>query len=379
METITANCPECKTQYQLTEEQLAVAQGQVRCGSCMTVFQARDNRLDVSAAEEDEELLFDDSSVIDDELVDIDDELEDFSVAEVDDSFSDSFNDIGAETDSFGSLSDSSDELAPMESGNVNLDESWAEQLLDDDGEFIDEEPEKPSFSGNHTSALGSDADDFDDLGLDEELKLSTAEDNDADLAFADMENPFGNNEKEGLLQRITPEPLEFQMAVRNSGIAKIFYSFIAVIAVIAMFVQYAYFEFDNKARQSTWRPFYAYACMALDCQLPSKYKIDDISAKHLTIKSHPHYQGVLLVDTIITNHANIHQPFPELELYFTDNKQQIVAARRFQPQEYLRGELAAKTMMPSRQPVHLAIEIADPGKAASGYWMKPVYSESSQ
>ena len=195
----------------------------------------------------------------------------------------------------------------------------------------------------------------------------------------ADMENPFGNDEKEGLLQRITPEPLEFQMAVRNSGIAKIFYSFIAVIAVIAMFVQYAYFEFDNKARQSTWRPFYAYACMALDCQLPSKYKIDDISAKHLTIKSHPHYQGVLLVDTIITNHANIHQPFPELELYFTDNKQQIVAARRFQPQEYLRGELAAKTMMPSRQPVHLAIEIADPGKAASGYWMKPVYSESSQ
>lgn len=381
METITANCPKCKTQYQLTEEQLAVAQGQVRCGSCMTVFQARDNS--VNAAEtlgDADDKLFDDGPTeFDDGLAALDEDLADFDVGMVSDNISDSFNDIQDEGDSFGAISDSSDGLVQMEAGDASMDESWAENLLDEDDDLNAglDDSQTANNQASHTTPLGADANDFDDLGLDEGIKLESPDEADDEFGFTDMSNPFAADEKEGLLQRITPEPLEFQLAVRGRGLVKLFYGIVAVVAVVGMFIQYAYFEFDDLARQSSWRPVYSVTCRVLGCQLPSLYKVDEISAKHLTVKSHPYYQGVLLVDTIITNHANIQQPFPDLELYFTDQKQEIVAARRIQPQEYLRGELAAKTMMPSRQPIHLAIEINDPGKAASGYWMKPVYTDA--
>jgi predicted Zn finger-like uncharacterized protein len=38
-------CPSCGTSFRFTEAQLNVANGAVRCGSCLTIFQARDNAL----------------------------------------------------------------------------------------------------------------------------------------------------------------------------------------------------------------------------------------------------------------------------------------------------------------------------------------------
>lgn len=39
-------CPECKTIFRLSEEQLALAGGKVRCGHCLGVFTARDHEVD---------------------------------------------------------------------------------------------------------------------------------------------------------------------------------------------------------------------------------------------------------------------------------------------------------------------------------------------
>ena len=38
-------CPSCGTSFRFTEAQLNVANGAVRCGSCLSIFQARDNAL----------------------------------------------------------------------------------------------------------------------------------------------------------------------------------------------------------------------------------------------------------------------------------------------------------------------------------------------
>ena len=39
---LTATCPQCETRFRVTVEQLAVAQGRVRCGACLTVFDCSD-------------------------------------------------------------------------------------------------------------------------------------------------------------------------------------------------------------------------------------------------------------------------------------------------------------------------------------------------
>ena len=367
METITANCPKCNTQYELTDEQLSVAGGQVRCGSCMTVFQAREAEPEVPAApvESKEE--------IDDPV--FEDAAPESAFLNNEEDFSDSFTSAKSSDDGFGSLLDSSEFAGEMggddDSDEVEADEDWAEQLLDDE----DEDPEayRSENEIDHTKALGTESSDFD--GFDDDLILQQPDEDEGEaLAFSDVDNPF--DEKQGLLKRITPEPLEFHMIGRGKqAIIKAFYSVLTLVSLAGLVGQYVYFQFDDLARQPTWRPVYTVVCPYFGCQLPSLYNSKDISAKNLTVKSHAYYEGALVVDTIITNHANIAQPFPQLELYFTDNEQKIVAARRFSPDEYLRGELTSKTLMPSRQPVHLAVEINDPGGDASGYRVELSYA----
>ena len=40
--SIVSECPSCQTRFRVTEEQLAVADGRVRCGACLAVFDGRE-------------------------------------------------------------------------------------------------------------------------------------------------------------------------------------------------------------------------------------------------------------------------------------------------------------------------------------------------
>ena len=41
MSNMVTRCPQCQTSFKVTEEHLKIANGAVRCGSCLLVFQAR--------------------------------------------------------------------------------------------------------------------------------------------------------------------------------------------------------------------------------------------------------------------------------------------------------------------------------------------------
>ena len=41
VQPLISECPACRTRFQVTEEQLSAAEGRVRCGACLTVFQGR--------------------------------------------------------------------------------------------------------------------------------------------------------------------------------------------------------------------------------------------------------------------------------------------------------------------------------------------------
>jgi|TARA_B110000090_G_C13319679_1_gene422981 predicted Zn finger-like uncharacterized protein len=45
MSQLTTGCPNCAIKFRLTPEQLAAAGGMVRCGKCMTVFNANDHKI----------------------------------------------------------------------------------------------------------------------------------------------------------------------------------------------------------------------------------------------------------------------------------------------------------------------------------------------
>jgi hypothetical protein len=99
--------------------------------------------------------------------------------------------------------------------------------------------------------------------------------------------------------------------------------------------------------------------------------KLGDIVSTHLVVRKHPKVAEALFVDAILLNRDPKPSPFPALELRFSDINGQNIASRVFQPKEYLAGELNALSTLASQQPVHIALEIVDPGSEAVNYQLQ--------
>jgi predicted Zn finger-like uncharacterized protein len=50
MQSILTQCPRCETSFKVSDKQLAIAEGMVRCGSCLDVFSATENRITIKQA-----------------------------------------------------------------------------------------------------------------------------------------------------------------------------------------------------------------------------------------------------------------------------------------------------------------------------------------
>ncbi|MCW8194430.1 DUF3426 domain-containing protein [Proteobacteria bacterium 005FR1] len=170
------------------------------------------------------------------------------------------------------------------------------------------------------------------------------------------------------LLNRIEPEPVEFAIAQSRDWRKTLLWGSLSLAGMLMLIGQVAWLQFDQLSRQQPYRDLYAAVCPLIGCKLPSLAAPDLIRTSNLVVRSHPQAEGALMVDTILLNRASFEQPFPDLVLTFSNIHGQTLAARRFTPSEYLAGELAGQTRMPSNQPIHLSLEIVDPGPDAVNY-----------
>jgi hypothetical protein len=141
-----------------------------------------------------------------------------------------------------------------------------------------------------------------------------------------------------------------------------------SVLGVAALAGQYIAYHFDELARQDQYRPWFQQLCPQIGCTVPSKVDIAKIKSSNLVVRSHPDFSGALVVDAIIYNRAPFSQPFPLLELRFADLNGHLIASRRFKPGEYLNGDLEGMAEMPPQTPIHIALDILDPGSKAVNY-----------
>ncbi|TQV71854.1 DUF3426 domain-containing protein [Exilibacterium tricleocarpae] len=176
-------------------------------------------------------------------------------------------------------------------------------------------------------------------------------------------------SDRAALLSGIEPAPVE--MAWDSGGRffgAKLRWGMLATVAGLIFIIQLGWSQFDRLSRVEPYRAWYSVACSVFGCRLPNLVAQEKIRAYNLVVRSHPKAEEALVVDTILLNTATFEQPFPNLVLRFSKLDGSPVAARMFTPREYLGGELAGRTQMPSGQPVHLSLEIVDPGRAAVNY-----------
>lgn len=163
------------------------------------------------------------------------------------------------------------------------------------------------------------------------------------------------------------PLQLDWQKAKPN-WFKRLLWSVLTLLAAGLLAFQYIAYHFDEMARQDQYRPWFQQLCPMIGCTVPTRVDISRIKSSNLVVRSHPDFKGALIVDAIIYNRAPFAQPFPLLELRFADLNGQLIASRRFKPSEYLSGELAGRGEMPSQTPIHIALDILDPGPKAVNY-----------
>lgn len=148
-------------------------------------------------------------------------------------------------------------------------------------------------------------------------------------------------------------------------------WSLLNLVAVLLLLSQYTYHNFTELARQDSTRPLLAAICPLFGCELPAKVDIEQVKSSNLVIRSHPEFKGALQVDAIIYNRAPFSQPFPLLELTFSDAQGELLMSRKFKAEEYLSGELAGQHNMPQQVPIHIALEILEPSSEIINYSLK--------
>jgi len=414
-------CPHCSTSFRITDTQLQSAKGAVRCGSCLKVFKALEHLLpdpkaatlqspeqeqakqpshegteaQGAAAEAQTEstdsnrLDFDQSSI--DEPFDADDMLISDDMDKIDDTQNITLGNLSTDfqsAQSGASLFDRDVKIsapAPLD----NSDESWAVGLLEEEDSAPDNSDEweqqgseqdnsELDYSRKTTGSFSAldDADIEAALGesfLSNERKerkepvFSLVEDELIELD-ADTQPDDAQDNVSMLLQSIQAAPVEMEWHEHSEWPRRLLWGSLSLLAALALMAQIGVYKFNDLSRIEPYRSVYASSCPLLGCQLPNLADPARVKTYNLVIRSHPRTDNALVVDSILLNSAPFTQPFPDLLLNFSDIKGRPIASRRFTAAEYLSGEMAGITEMPSGQPVHISLDIIDPGPEAVNY-----------
>lgn len=421
MSDLVTQCPKCQTAFRVTESQLQAAHGAVRCGSCLHIFVADEHRRVEAASEDtsaeanseapsyqtssnesaqndllfsDDDLFLDDDtqpSTITDEMLE---EIDQLIGDPIDEPTSDGFSFFDTPEDTAKHSSEASLLNDELDGDQEPVDEGWAQALLQD------EEPQEQSKQEEDYSVVIEDLDSDETVEPEQEPAIpeqateaseeTSTEHEEDELDFIiDSETivagerinetlyaPLEEN-KESLLANIQPEPVIFKDKTDHASWKRILWTVLFVIGLAGLFGQYLNANFDQLAKDPNWREHIKLACSYLGCELPPQRDINKLQATNLVIRSHPEQDNALIMDAIITNHAIFQQPYPQLELRFTNIKGKTIAAGVFQPEQYLAGELLGSRSMPKRQPIHVTLSIADPGPEAVNYQL--LLSEAQQ
>ncbi|MCL7943272.1 DUF3426 domain-containing protein [Marinobacter sp. ATCH36] len=393
--SLQTRCPKCETRFRVTDAQLSVAGGKVRCGNCMAVFNAVEHQISGTAdggktprdgsARENQDKSSEHRFSSDDDLIFADNPEEDAAEGPYagtkltfsDDELSDSFRTV----DERGSSSFETED----DENKENIDESWAEAMLSDDDtptrkpEPVEEEPPKPLQLDEPEADVPQPEDTSDEEAPSQTSNGQPAQREDLSLESAD--EPEGFYVDQPRSSSVDDEPMTASspytdlrrepVAVAGSGGTRLRTTLwtLVVLALIGVLVaQVTWFQFDRLSSIPELRPFYEKGCEIAGCELKPLVNVDAIQSRKLVVRTNPENRSQLVVDAVIINRAAFEQPFPAIALTFSNLNGDVVAQSIFTPNEYLAGEGQEMEAMPTDTPVRIVINIRDPGRDAVNY-----------
>ena len=125
--------------------------------------------------------------------------------------------------------------------------------------------------------------------------------------------------------------------------------------------------------RQRWWsdarvRPWLETTCESLGCTVPLPDNIDGLRLLAREVRPHEHLSGALVISGTLKNDSAVVAPFPIVEVRLANLNDQVVAMRRFRPEEYLADPDAQQRGFPGQSSLPLLFEVADPGQDALAF-----------
>lgn len=136
------------------------------------------------------------------------------------------------------------------------------------------------------------------------------------------------------------------------------------LIAILA--AQYVYLNRLTFAQHAELRPLLEQLCNYTGCRLPPRRDLAALTLLERDIRSHDRYKGALTISATLQNRAAFAQPYPAVDVVMRDLAGKVVAARRFQPQEYLSGTVPE--LLAPQATVQFTLDVLDPGAEAVGF-----------
>ena len=318
-------CPGCATVFRVTTEQLALREGQVRCGHCRAVFDANSQLvlLDIRAREDE-----------------VPDELS-----------------LGRPTVTLRE----SDVLQPVAA------ETAPATVADDPAAAIADAPAAPAADAPATAAAAAAAD-APPSAVDATLASSvdaTAPEVVADVGAAPESgaaSPLDLGELEAaraaLRRRVRP---------RRSG--KVFYV-VAMLLLVAGLGAQALLQLHDSlaARAPGLRPALAAACRWLSCTIRPLRDPRALSIEGSDLQADPAHRGLLILTATVRNRSAYALAYPDLELTLTDASDQVVVRRAFAPSEYLAGGADRNAGIPGNHEQFIRLFIDASATNQAGY-----------
>ena len=141
-----------------------------------------------------------------------------------------------------------------------------------------------------------------------------------------------------------------------------------SVLLALVLVGQYGWWEREQLLDDPRVRPWLDRVCGVLDCRLPLRRDLDRISLVNRDIRPHPSVDDALIINATLHNEADFPQPYPAVEIRLSDLEGKPVAARRFEPEEYLEEDRGATAGMAPGTMLPLVFEVVDPGDQAVAF-----------
>lgn len=359
-------CPSCQTIFEVSAEHLKAANGDVRCGQCLNVFNALNNLSEEIPAKLDQdhtEEVFPES----DQTSGLDEQAEQRVSDETDlnemENSATTSEFLGEEddhelTEFFSDVIDDSSEYTEVDYETRRK----KQKPLSPDGGFFYGGANEATIEKILTEQEPEERE-LEEFTLPSEPSPKTSSEAVTTESDESEEKQSPTDIPPQLLEELQEGQLAQEKAVSNR-----FWLTGSIVLMLIFVLQAVYFSRHDLARNPAYRPYLAKACEMIGCNINVKYDIKQIEIIGRDVRTHPSADNALIAGTTLINNARYPQPYPLLTLTFSDITGTKRAERRFTPREYLKSGTDILAGMTPDLPVQVELELVDPGKDAVNF-----------